>query len=116
MKAANSSIYRRRYRSYGYYSFNGELTVLEDLRIAVHLNKSEEFSEAYDIWASRYPERSERAFFERVFARPFDSEWLKSRAAPIRVLALTHLAVSANSKLLPATEVFDLLREEKRGV
>ena len=111
VKAANSTIYRRRYRSYGYYSFNGEPTVLEDLRIAVHLNNSEEFTETYDIWASRFPNRSPRAFFERVFMNPFDGEWLKSLAAPIRDVALSHLAESANTKLLPATEVFDLLRE-----
>lgn len=111
VKAANSSIYRRRYRSYAYYSYDGEPTILEDLRIAVHLNDSKEFNNAFDIWVRRFPERAESEFFERVFTRPFDREWLKSRDAPIRDLALSHLATNASSKLLPATEVVDLLRE-----
>ena len=109
--AANNAISRRRYRTYRYYSYNGELTILEDLRIAIHLNNDSEFLETFDRWSHRFPERSEREFFERVFTRPLDVAWLKSRAATIRDLALFHLATSANSELQPATEVVDLLRE-----
>lgn len=110
-EAVERTFYRRSegtYRSY-YYEKN---SLFADLRLSAHLNQPDIFESRCDVLFREFArDESYRDLFESLFNRPFDAEWLGTRAKGIRETAISFVVPAAHDRLIVADDAIRLLEQ-----
>ncbi len=105
---------RRQRRGQGHYPYYlyyyDSEHLLDDFRLAVHLNRADEFTNLLSTMEHSFGTTvSVCDVFQRLFNSPFDKEWLASRSAMIRNTAIREVVTSAHENLAPADEPVSVL-------
>lgn len=104
---------RRHKERHSYFSDKEDLW--RDFRLSIHFNEPEVFEKLLGKVDDSRSGAKVDAMFRRVFNRPFDADWINSRARPIRDAAIRRIVESAHRNLEPVREVIDSLKIAEKG-
>ena len=109
-QAANQLIPERAIRGRRSFFRRSQPELIEQLRMALHLNDAKRFNDLMVSWKATSPGRfGLNNLCHDLFAQPFDGEWLYTRVPAIRDPALHHLIDTAHLTLMPSSGPVDLL-------